>query len=143
MTECIPIEERGRVVAHIKFKPLNINLEKNLKLRETYESAKASVDRFGKRFNGTVAIAYLSFAGTVFYIYFFRRPMQRLYNRTIGRFLNPFINCIKKIGSCLYACFCKCLEQPEENRAIFSDDLISELKLQPLLDILNRAKKEY
>lgn len=119
------------------------NAKADLALRQTYETAKAKFDRFGSRFNGTVAIAYLSFAGTVFYIYFFRRPMQRLYNRTIGRFLNPIINCIKKIGSCLYNCFCKCLEQPEENRQIYSDDLISELKLQPLLDILNRAKKEY
>ena len=69
--------------------------------------------------------------------------MVRAYNRTIGRFLNPIINCIIRILKCLYNCFCKCCEAKEDDLTIFSDDLISELKMQSLYDILKRSEREY
>lgn len=87
------------------------------------------MDRFGERFSGSVAIYYLVFVGVTTFLYFYRRPLLRAYNRTCGRFLNPIINCIIAIAKCLYRCFCKCCEATDDDMTIFSDDYISELKM--------------
>lgn len=87
-----------------------------------------------------MALYYLIFVGSVAYIYLFWRPMLRAYNRTIGRFLNPIINCFKKIICCFVNLCCKAAE---DDLAIFSDDLISELKMQSLHDLLKRSENEY
>ena len=88
-----------------------------------------------------MAAYYLGFIGAVAYIYFLYKPTVRLWNKSpCGRILNPIFRCFSKIICCFVNLCCKA---KEDDLAIFSDDLIAEVKMLSLYDLLKRSEREY